>query len=40
MPLSAKYVMEHYCKVGRMADVVYVGVTGPEKMEFCELKET
>jgi len=40
MPLSAKYVMEHYCKVGRMTDVVYVGVTGPEKMEFCELKET
>ncbi len=40
MPLSAKYVMEHYCEVGRMTDAVYVGVTGPEKMEFCELKET
>ena len=40
MPLSAKYVMEHYCKVGRMTDAIYVGVAGPEKMEFCELKET
>lgn len=40
MPLSAKYVMEHYCEVGRMTDAVYVGVTGSEKMEFCELKET
>lgn len=40
MPLSAKYVMEHYCEVGRMTDAVYVGVTGSEKMEFCELQET
>ena len=40
MPYTAKYVMEHYCKVGRMTDAIYVGVAGPEKMEFCELKET
>lgn len=40
MPLSAKYVMEHYCKIGSMTEAIYVGVAGPEKMDFCELKET
>ena len=40
MPLSAKYVMEHYCKVGYMTDALYVGVAGPDKAEFCELRET
>lgn len=40
MPLSAKYVMEHYCKVGYMTDALYIGVVGPDEAEFCELKES
>ena len=40
MPLTAKYMMEHYCKVGRFTDKVYVGVTYPDRMEFHELVES
>lgn len=39
MPLTAKQVMEHYCREGRLTNILYVGVTGPEQMEFCELLE-
>lgn len=40
MPLTAKFVMEHYCSVGRLTDKVYVCVTNPEKMEFIDLQES
>lgn len=40
MPLTAKYMMEHYCKVGRLTDKVYVGVTYPDRIEFNELVES
>lgn len=40
MPLTAKYMMEHYCKVGCMTDKVYVGVTYPDRIEFNELVES
>ena len=40
MPITAKYVMEHYCKVGRLTSKVYVGVTYPDKIEMNELIES
>lgn len=40
MPLTAKYMMEHYCKVGRFTDKVYAGVTYPDRIEFNELVES
>lgn len=40
MPITAKYVMEHYCKVGRFTNKVYVGVTYPDRIEMNELIES
>lgn len=40
MPITAKYVMEHYCKVGRLTNKVYVGVTYPDRIEINELVES
>ena len=40
MPLTAKYMMEHYCKEGRFTDKVYVGVTYLDRIEFNELVES
>lgn len=40
MPITAKYVMEHYCKVGLFTNEVYVGVTYPDRIEMNELVET
>ncbi|MBQ3558158.1 MAG: NUDIX domain-containing protein [Agathobacter sp.] len=40
MPVTAKYVMEHYCKEGRFTDKVYVGVTYPDRIEMNELIES
>ena len=40
MPITAKYVMEHYCKEGRFTDKVYVGVTYPDRIEMNELVES
>ena len=40
MPLTAKYMMNHYCKVGRFTDKVYAGVTYPDRIEFNELVES
>ena len=40
MPITAKYVMEHYCKVGRFTSKVYVGVTYPDRIEMNELIES
>lgn len=40
MPLSAKYIMEHYCEVGRKTDALYACIAGSEKAEIFELKES
>ena len=40
MPVTANYVMEHYCKEGRFTDKVYVGVTYPDRIEMNELIES
>lgn len=40
MPVTAKYVMEHYCKEGRFTSKVYVGVTYPDRIEMNELVES
>ncbi len=40
MPITAKYVMEHYCKEGRFTNKVYVGVTYLDRIEMNELIES
>lgn len=40
MPITAKYVMEHYCKVGCFTNEVYVGVTYPDRIEMNVLVES
>ncbi|MBE6542224.1 MAG: NUDIX domain-containing protein [Ruminococcaceae bacterium] len=39
MPYTAKYVMEHYCKIGRFSDKLYTGVSNGYGVEFIELPE-
>ena len=40
MPLSAKYVMEHYCETGRFTNSIYVGVVNSGRVNFSELSES
>jgi len=37
MPYTAKYVLNHYCTVGRFSDKLYAGVTNENGVEFVEL---
>lgn len=39
MPYTAKYVMEHYCAIGRFSDKLYAGVANENGVEFIELPE-
>ena len=39
MPLTAKYMLEHYLTVGRFDDAVYSGVTREDDMAFTRLEE-
>ncbi|MBR4020762.1 MAG: NUDIX domain-containing protein [Firmicutes bacterium] len=39
MPLTAKFMLEHYLETGRFDDKLYSGITCEEKMVFTELKE-
>jgi len=39
MPLTAKFMMEHYLTTGRFDDKLYSGVTCEAEMVFTELKE-
>lgn len=39
MPFTAKYVIEHYCKVGRMTEDLYGGIANPERVDFYRLQE-
>lgn len=40
MPFSAQYMMEHYVRVGRYDDKVYVGVANTENVVFVEMPES
>ncbi len=40
MPLSAKYVMEHFCTTGRYTDKLYVCIATAAKAEILELPES
>jgi len=39
MPYTAKFVMDHYLKIGRGTDSVYVGVADGKTVEFREMPE-
>lgn len=39
MPLSAKYMMEHYLATGRENDLLYCGATCESGMQFAALEE-
>lgn len=39
MPYSAKYMLEHYVKIGRETSALYVGTANRQGMTFCELQE-
>ena len=39
MPYTAKYVMKHYCTIGRFTDKLYAGATNENGVEFTELPE-
>ncbi len=39
MPYTAKYVMEHYCKIGRFTSDLYAGVSNGQGVEFIQLPE-
>lgn len=39
MPYTAKYVVNHYCSVGKFTDKLYAGVTNENGVEFIELPE-
>ena len=39
MPITAKYVMDHYCKIGRFTSELYVGVSDGVKVEFISMPE-
>lgn len=39
MPFTAKFVMEHFCAIGRYTDKLYAGIGNPDKVEFLELLE-
>ena len=39
MPYTAKFVMEHYMKIGRRTNYMYVGVADGERVNFTKLSE-
>lgn len=39
MPYTAKYVLEHYCGIGRFTSELYVGVSNGEKVLFEKMPE-
>jgi len=40
MPYTAKYVMEHYCKIGRFTSDLYAGISNGQEVEFIQLPES
>ncbi len=39
MPYTAKFVIEHYLKIGRSTNDIYVGVADGERVNFTKLLE-
>ena len=39
MPFSARYVVEHYAKIGKDTDTLYAGIATESGVTFSELKE-
>lgn len=39
MPYTAKFVIEHYLKIGRNTDDLYVGVADGKRVNFTKLPE-
>ena len=39
MPVSAKHMIEHYCREGRFTDCLYGGITEEAGTRFVEMKE-
>ncbi len=37
MPYTAKYVMEHYCKIGRLTNELYVGTANGKEVVFISM---
>ena len=37
MPLTAKYVLEHFCKIGYITNTLYAGIASPETVDFRDL---
>ena len=40
MPLTVRYVMEHYLRTGRYTDCLYAAVSDGTGFQFTELKES
>lgn len=40
MPFTAKYVIEHFCKVGYATNTLYVGVTTTDRVDFYDLSDS
>ncbi len=40
MPYTAKFVIEHYLKIGRSTNDMYVGVADGERVNFTKLPES
>ncbi len=40
MPISAKYVMNHFCETGRYTSEMYVGITNKDGVQFTKLSES
>jgi len=39
MPFTAKYVMEHFCKIGHLTNTLYAGIAGINEVLFFDLPE-
>ena len=39
MPLTAKFMLEHYISIGKFTEELYSGITTETGMVFTELKE-
>lgn len=40
MPLTAKFVIQHYSKTGHLTNNIYVGVATNDNVLFCDLLDT
>lgn len=40
MPFTAKYVIEHFCKVRYATNTLYVGVTTTDRVDFYDFSDS